>query len=517
MWSELVCLKNCLRSGESVTRVIVLGMDSLDSRLVNRFQDSLPNFRRLLGRTPRMQMRSVFPPDSATAWASIYTGLNPARHGVIYFIDPLERVSQTAYTDIGNEWMRGKTFWDIAGKAGKRVCILFPHLGYPVWQVNGVMVGRSSSTNTKKHPPLTCPESLSLQHDLEKFSLVKGLPPPGSLGKYVDLNFELVRRETEFGISMLSNQRWDLFFLYSSAMDWVQHNLWCYFDRNDPGYPGPNKYEKRIPDLYRLYDKMLGCFLSSVDEDTTLIVMSDHGHGMRPPILVNLNKILLENDLLALRGEERRRIRGHRLTEAAKTGASELIARFSLGAIAARMMQCVPFLRDIYTRPSAIDFEKTIAHVSDLSGIKAYNYGGIVIKKDTLSEEEYNEIRNRIVSELEALKDEKGKESVTRWVRKRESLYAGRHLQKYPDVVFNLKQKYGVGWSMNESLFSKASTHSVMPGSHEGDTPVFIISGADREVAFTKGMTLMDVFPTILGLLGIDDFPEVDGRSILRS
>ena len=45
--------------------------------------------------------------------------------------------------DVDDSTIRGRTFWDIAGKMGKNVCIL-PHLlGYPPWPVNGVMIGRS--------------------------------------------------------------------------------------------------------------------------------------------------------------------------------------------------------------------------------------------------------------------------------------------------------------------------------------------------------------------------------------
>ena len=68
-----------------VNKVSVIGIDSMDSLLLLKYIDKLPNFKKLRENTPDIKMSSVFPPDSDTAWASIYTGLNPARHGVVNY------------------------------------------------------------------------------------------------------------------------------------------------------------------------------------------------------------------------------------------------------------------------------------------------------------------------------------------------------------------------------------------------------------------------------------------------
>ena len=59
-------------------KVIIIGIDSMDSILLNKFIEELPNFKQLKHECPNLYLKSVFPPDSDTAWASIYTGLNPA-------------------------------------------------------------------------------------------------------------------------------------------------------------------------------------------------------------------------------------------------------------------------------------------------------------------------------------------------------------------------------------------------------------------------------------------------------
>jgi len=126
-----------------MSRLVVIGIDALDSKTLSSLKDRLPNFRKLMDSGPQVEFDGVFPPDSPTSWASIFTGLNPANHGIVLFVDPLRRVSTMITKDVDDQTIRGKTFWDIAGRAGKKVCII-PHLlGYPPWDVNGVMIGRS--------------------------------------------------------------------------------------------------------------------------------------------------------------------------------------------------------------------------------------------------------------------------------------------------------------------------------------------------------------------------------------
>jgi predicted AlkP superfamily phosphohydrolase/phosphomutase len=72
-------------------KVLILGIDALDRELLDRFATQLPNFARLRKVAQTLDVISTFPPDSDTAWATIMTGLNPAQHGIVKFVDPLEK------------------------------------------------------------------------------------------------------------------------------------------------------------------------------------------------------------------------------------------------------------------------------------------------------------------------------------------------------------------------------------------------------------------------------------------
>ena len=62
--------------------------------------------------------------------------------------------------EINNSFLKGKTFWDIASKNGKKVCIITPQLGYPVWNVNGAMIGRSTELYRNIPPVQSFPDNL---------------------------------------------------------------------------------------------------------------------------------------------------------------------------------------------------------------------------------------------------------------------------------------------------------------------------------------------------------------------
>ncbi|MEX0568776.1 MAG: alkaline phosphatase family protein, partial [Candidatus Njordarchaeota archaeon] len=345
---------------------MIIGIDGLDSLLLSKFEKDLPNFRRLKENSPSIKMESVFPPDSPTAWASIYTGKNPAQHGIVSFKDPFTPAKVCEYlgTDIS-----GKTFWDLAGNAGKRVCIVFPHLGYPVWPVNGVMVGRTTEVDIRKFDIQTYPASLSDEYDLS------GLKPmtsyPLKIGDIIEPTKRLILNEVNFGLKLLKDVEWDLYFIYFSSIDNIEHLFWMYYDENDPEYQENNPYKDVIPEFYKYYDEhVVGKFMQFLDSDTTLIVLSDHGHAMRPAKVVNVNEVLRRNRFLRSKiNEENSRVNRHYFLEVLRKKVMSAINEYRIvGKTASKFLSWFPKSLSIYTKATPIDQKETTAYLSDPSG-----------------------------------------------------------------------------------------------------------------------------------------------------
>ncbi|MBO8183257.1 MAG: alkaline phosphatase family protein [Archaeoglobus sp.] len=491
-------------------RVMIIGLDGMDKDLLSKFRDELPTINKIKNLSPNVEFKSVFPPDSETAWASIYTGLNPAKHGVVHFLDPLEKSLIYQTKDSDGEYIKGKTFWDIAGKHGKKVCVLLPHIGYPVWQVNGIMVGRSSVENDVQ----AYPDEISNEFDLYKLNTIKGFPGKGGLSheEFVKRHEDLLEATIDFGLKMLRKEEWDLFFIYSSILDVVPHFFWKYFDEEDPTYPGDNPYRDVIKNFYKLHDEMVRKFYSQLDQDDVLILLSDHGHGRRPIKNVNINEILRQKNLLS----SRKNNVSTTVIESLKRKALSIAGKYNLENFGAKLLKFVPNLRKMYTAPPIIDWENTIAYASDLSGIKSYSYGGVRINKQLIKDQAtYEEIRSKIIETLLKIPDPGTNGRLVRWAIRREELYQGPYINVYPDIVFELKDDYGVGSRVNAPLIESSPSHGIVPGSHKGNNAVFFIISQRGIDIRMRNMSLMDVAPTVLGLLGLNNRYKFDGVNIL--
>ena len=93
-----------------------------------------------------------------------------------------------------------------------------------------------------------------------------------------------------------------LFFMLFDTPDRVQHMLWRFRDREHPGFEPDLSPElaTRIEEHYRRCDALLVAVLDKVDENTLLIVLSDHGFGTFRRAF-DTNTWLWQNGLLALK------------------------------------------------------------------------------------------------------------------------------------------------------------------------------------------------------------------------
>lgn len=494
-----------------MSKVLVIIIDAMDSIQVSKYEYHLPNLKKLKKDSPEITLTSVYPPDSPTALASIYTGLNPARHGVVHFVDPLERASIMSNDDFDNTVLKGNTFWDIAGRFGRKVCVILPFLGYPVWPVNGIMVGKSAV----KDDVQIFPKSLSGKYDLSLLNTVRGFPGrKGNIALYLERQRSFVLQQLDLTLKMLTEESWDLSVFYSGIIDSIHHPFWRYCDEKDPSYPGPNPYQNVIKDFYFLHDQVIGKLIEAVDSDTTVILLSDHGHGMRPIKLLNINEFLRQRGFLIPRAKNIVSKGLVHIIEKVKRLSLDFVSRHDMGNSAAMLLRLFPSAKKVYTSPLSIDWSKTLAYVSDLSGIKSYPYGGINIVKENLTSKDYEELRDLIIGEIREIKEPNTNEKLVNLICRREDLYSGEYLNKYPDIVLELKDDWGIGWSIHESLFGTSPAHSIVPGSHKVHSPVYFMSNLQGRNIVRKDIELMDVAPTVLDLLEVEAEVNFDGRSL---
>ncbi|HLC35447.1 MAG TPA: alkaline phosphatase family protein, partial [Anaerolineales bacterium] len=107
--------------------------------------------------------------------------------------------------------------------------------------------------------------------------------------------FEVVRR-------LMRREAWDFFMFVEMGVDRIHHGFWRFFDEKHPKHEPGNPYQHAIRDYYRAIDREIGTLLALLDNDTSVMVVSDHGaRTMLGGICVN--EWLRREGYLALAGK----------------------------------------------------------------------------------------------------------------------------------------------------------------------------------------------------------------------
>jgi predicted AlkP superfamily phosphohydrolase/phosphomutase len=249
-----------------MSKIVIIGIDGLDPFLLDTWKDALPSFRDLLAESDKNMIESTTPPDSICAWASIFTGDNPAEHGLIESIDYLAPKKLENHEDRSADF-RGRTFWDIVSDKGKKVCIVNPFIAYPAWKVNGIMVsgpvfegGRISAY----------PENILNKYDFPSLGGMVDFPNKKELKEFLIRTKEVTEQLADVSLKLYKDVNPDLFFLTFLTLDRIKHFFWRYIDREDIYHPGKNPFEDSIKDFYKIFDNIIGSFRRSLDKDTSL-------------------------------------------------------------------------------------------------------------------------------------------------------------------------------------------------------------------------------------------------------
>lgn len=231
-------------------KTIMVILDGLDYEYIKKNLKQFPFYKKLYENKKLCPLESVVPADSIPSWTTIYTGLNPAEHGVLESIDYLDFKNKIKgdYSVI-----QGHSFWDVLSKEGKKVFIFNPFMAYPAWDVNGLMIcgpvfeGGGVSTN---RPDLV---------DMKSMPSIGGMvdhPTDKEMSRFFQETMELSQKQFDTFHKYFQKDVYDFAFLGVTTPDRMQHFLWRYTDPGDRTYPGKNKLQNAILEMYQSWRKM---------------------------------------------------------------------------------------------------------------------------------------------------------------------------------------------------------------------------------------------------------------------
>jgi len=296
---------------------------------------------------------------------------------------------------------------------------------------------------------------------------------------------DLVLRERERTLEFELNRFTEgFFYMLFDTPDRVQHMLWRFRDPRHPGFEPDLSPElaTRIEEHYGRCDALLAGVLDKVDEDTLLMVLSDHGFGTFRRAF-DTNTWLWQNGLLALKAN-------HEPGE-------ELGGGFS-----------------------AVDWSKTSAYAVGLGGIYL-NFKGR--EREGIVEEgtEANRVRRAIQSGLAELPDTHTQQAAIRNVSRREDLYTGAFVENSPDLLVNFNPGFRVSWHTAVGGFANSLIEDNMrrwSGDHIVDPEtvpgiLFMNRPMRRGPGPSNPPRIIDLAPAILNHLGVPIPDSMEGTS----
>jgi predicted AlkP superfamily phosphohydrolase/phosphomutase len=279
-------------------RICVLGLDCAAPEVV--FGDErLVNVRRLMEAGIYGRLESVYPPITVPAWMCMCTSQDPGSLGVYGFRNRVD-YSYDKLCFANSASIKSLAIWDQLAREGKRSIIVGVPPNYPPRKINGISVGCFLTPDTTKND-FTHPPSLK-----SKINELVGEYPVDVKNFRTDRKdwlkdeiFKMSEKQWKVVHWLLKEQEWDYFHFVDIGLDRVHHGFWNYFDEKHVQFEPGNPYQNAIPEYYLWLDEQIGKALELLDEDTLVLVVSDHG-AQRLDGGIAVNEWLIREGLLVL-------------------------------------------------------------------------------------------------------------------------------------------------------------------------------------------------------------------------
>lgn len=437
-------------------KAVVIGLDGTPYSLIQKLtqQGTCPNLSKLLSTGSLREMKSTHPPVSSVAWSSFMTGMNPAKHGIFGFSERIPHTYDVYYPNSSH--VMGTPIWNILGNYNKRSIVINVPSTYPASEMNGILIAGFVAIDLTR---ATFPNSV--------------VPALKKMGYKIDVDTELIHESkdklfddlfltlesrTRAILHFIKTEVFGLFIGIFTETDRLHHFFWNYTEEND------QKYSPLFLDYYKRIDTAIGKILENIDDNTTLILLSDHGFcALKQEVYINhwLNKEGLLN---------------------------------------------------FKTAPP-----KSLFHIGD--GSKAYcmDPGRIYINLKGREPNgcvepgnDYEELRNTIISGLIKLKDPATQTNIIDRIHKREEIYHGKYFDRAPDLVIEPKHGYDLkGAIYSETFLSKG----IFSGMHTYDDAFVYIN---HNNIIKHPIEITDVTATILASLDIPLPEDMDGTNFVK-
>jgi predicted AlkP superfamily phosphohydrolase/phosphomutase len=499
-------------------RVVLLGLDGPTYDLFAPWarEGIMPNLSKLMERGVWGDLRSTVPPTTPTAWSACLTGKNPGKHGIFDFRQsPLVDPSRPL---ISSRTIRGRKLWDLLGEHEKRVGFLNVPITYPPVPVNGFMISGLMTPgedvafaypDTLKDELLANFPNYKVNLDIAQYDVAL---ESDALAFLAELRAAFEQR-CQAMYWLMDAQSWDFFMPVFILPDRIQHLFWKFLDPSNPDYDTARGRRLHEPLLscYRLVDDMLGEIVGRIDQDTTLVIMSDHGFG-GTEAWFNVNRWLEKLGLLSLKPGQawRKRL----FYEGMQFESSKLVQTLLPPQLRSAIRRRIRSNRSAFKT----DVEATVDMTTTKAFFASVPCQGIYInvKRDGMGVvepgSEYEELRDFIKERLYGLRDPRTGQRVVDRVSYREEAYHGEQTSSAPDILFVARDYAFLGRQLFGSRAIIETSVNMGNGFHRMNG-IFLAYGPGIQAGLqVEGADITDIAPTVLYSMGLPVPDDMDGR-----
>jgi predicted AlkP superfamily phosphohydrolase/phosphomutase len=501
------------------TKVLVIGLDGVPLGLIRTWaeQGKLPTFQRLMERGVVGDLRSTVPPTSGPSWSTFMTGKDPGKTGVYDFL--YRREGTYLFPPVNSSRRDGVALWRLLSDRDRTVGVVNVPMSYPVEEVNGYMI--SGWMTPYAAQDFSYPENLwrELRDEIGYYTIY----PTETFAERRRQSFfeacdELLDLRARTVSYLMQKYPTDFFMVVLFDTDRVLHQLWHYLD---PGHPwripgdGTDKSGPVVRYFQRV-DQKVAEILERADEDTLVIVLSDHGMGPAHNFIV-LNNWLMDVGLLQLKRDVPRAVKRwlfnggftlrniHRIAD--KFGLAKHAEYKGLYSMDHLMkMVFLSFLDVDWSRSRAYSFGRHLGSV--YLNVEGREPEGMVKPG-----REYQQVREEIIRLARNFAHPHTGEPLIGEILKKEDIYHGPYLDRAPDLILRPRDERDIFFGLAD-FGSNVTVDTVYrySGMHR-DYGLLIMSGNGvKDGGTIEGAGIEDLAPTILYAMGCPVPGDMDGQ-----
>lgn len=473
----------------------------------------LPAFAKIMSQGVHGPLKAWPNLNSAAAWSSIVTGYNPGMHGVHDFgsAPPQRGYAWHPMTALDR---KKDPFWRLLSAKGKKVNIVNVPISYPADPLNGFMLAGMDTPGLSSHG-FAYPPELRDELTRQGIDYIIDIPNLGDLSRKhpekLPVEVKKMVEARSQTILYLMEKPWDAFMAVFVATDRVQHYYWPKEE-----FSLDQKEWAPIRETYQLIDSFLGDVLRKMDQDTTLLLVSDHGFGPMTGANRLLNHLFAKLGFLYFR-QGSNRLQGRLLKALLLYGRRYIPYRLQYPL--ARTFRRLHIQAVSESMFSGIDWSRTQVFSSPHGGQVFINLKGRQ-PEGIVSSEDYPSLRETIQGILQNLIDPTSRTRLIKKVHLREDVFRGPYLYPAGDLIIEWDIE-----ALGDALCTSAPGHETSVNLSKGSRFFQGWTGTHRPYGIfmaygpqiKKGETLSiathyDITPTLLYLQGHPIPNDMDGK-----